>query len=96
MIPRAKWTGRAHPLFAEAGEILGIETDLVMAAMEAGGRVYVLYTPTRENAALGEEVLGVTMVRGDGGVLRKETEPMRQTDLEGALQRLVAEIEADD
>jgi hypothetical protein len=76
-------------------EVLGIDTDLVMGSLEAHGRVFVVYTPDREKAATGELILRVTMTRGDDGVLREEGPPVRDTELESKMQRLMKEAQAD-
>jgi hypothetical protein len=88
---RAAWTGRSFPLFAEAAEVLGVETDMVMAAVEIGRTVTVLYTPERSEAMKPEGIRGAGLRRGDDGVLVLVSGPARVAAVEEAFRELLDE-----
>lgn len=66
--PRTHWTDRTEPIFTEVAEVFGINTDMVMAAVqdpEEPGIVRVLVTPVQET-----DVVSAVLRRDDAGVLQ--------------------------
>jgi hypothetical protein len=88
---RTQWAGRVEGPFPEVAEVLGIETDLVMSALEMGGTIAVLFTPDRETAEDPEAIRGLLLGRDADGVLRKLTEPEPVPEVTKAMKELLSE-----
>ena len=87
---RAEWAGRTARPFIEAAEVLGIDTDLVMAAMETDtGTMHVLFSPTREEAT--SKVLATTLRRDEDGVLYVAVTPREMPGLIEEIKRNISE-----
>jgi hypothetical protein len=85
---KAEWANRTATPFAEAAEVLGVDTDLIMALMERDDSMYVLYSPNRETAEDPDSLLGCVLARDDDDVLRMKVEPMPVPEASQALKQL--------
>jgi hypothetical protein len=85
---KAEWANRTATPFVEAAEVLGIDTDLVMALLEKDGSMYVLYSPDRETATDPDSLLGCVLARDDDDVLHIKVEPMPVPEASQALKQL--------
>lgn len=88
---RVQHANRTEGPFPEVAEVLGIETDLVMSALEMGKTIGVLFSPDRESAEDPEAIRQVILMRGPDGVLRPVTEPEPAPEVTKAMKELLGE-----
>jgi hypothetical protein len=85
---KAEWARRTDTQIVEAAEVIGVDTDLVMALMENDTGMYVLYSPDRETAEDPDSLLGCVLARDDDDVLHIKVEPMPVPEASQALKQL--------